>query len=211
MPLVKQLQKNSHLRRHVSTTPPCFQQQQTHPLSRRPVIGNSTGPTKLPAGVGRQSWSTATALLLATLTGAAVSLLKSLKLLLRRSADRPMCPSHFCTQQTYILGTQTSSNDSSSLSSTTAASKPKKPKMQDFETAIAELRRSLPDECFSTDREELLAHGASTWTYHDAKALPGVVIYPRHTEDVRRFCRLRYNELRHAWADGVRNVCRSSK
>ena len=58
------------------------------------------------------------------------------------------------------------------------------PTMADFEKAIEELRASLPEECFSTDREELVSHGSSTWTYHNPEILPGAVLYPRHTEDV---------------------------
>jgi hypothetical protein len=56
--------------------------------------------------------------------------------------------------------------------------------MADFEKAFGQLKATLPADCISTDRDELITHGSSSWTYHDPKVLPGAVLYPRHTEDV---------------------------
>lgn len=56
--------------------------------------------------------------------------------------------------------------------------------MQDFDKALSEMKNTLPSECISLDREELMSHGYSTWTYHDPRILPGAVLFPRNTEDV---------------------------
>lgn len=64
--------------------------------------------------------------------------------------------------------------------------------MEAFEKALEQLRTSLPSECFSTDREDLIQHGSSTWTYHNPEILPGVVVYPRSTEDVVKIAKAAY-------------------
>lgn len=56
--------------------------------------------------------------------------------------------------------------------------------MQDFNKALEEIKAILPKECISTERDELITHGSSGWTYHDPKVLPGAVLFPRHTDDV---------------------------
>ena len=58
--------------------------------------------------------------------------------------------------------------------------------MQDFEKAFSEIQALLPEECISLDREDLISHGSSSWTYHDPKVLPGAVLFPRNTDDVRK-------------------------
>jgi D-lactate dehydrogenase (cytochrome) len=78
---------------------------------------------------------------------------------------------------------------STSLSSgtTNPAILPKPPTMNDFEQAFNEIKAILPQDCISTDREDLIQHGSSSWTYHDPKVLPGAVLFPRNTDDVRSF------------------------
>lgn len=56
--------------------------------------------------------------------------------------------------------------------------------MEDFNKALEKIKAILPSECISTDRDELITHGSSGWTYHDPKVLPGAVLFPRNTEDV---------------------------
>lgn len=56
--------------------------------------------------------------------------------------------------------------------------------MQDFEDALTDIKALLPNKCISQEREDLISHGSSSWTYHNPKVLPGAVLYPRHTEDV---------------------------
>ena len=84
----------------------------------------------------------------------------------------------FTGATTYAIGLQ------SSGAGATQAVKPRDPTPADFAAAIADLKQVLPEDCFEFDRDTLLAHSHSDWSYHDAHALPGVVLYPRSTEDV---------------------------
>jgi D-lactate dehydrogenase (cytochrome) len=72
----------------------------------------------------------------------------------------------------------------SSSASTLSAPLPKQPTMEDFNKALEKIKAILPKECVSIDRDELITHGSSGWTYHDPKVLPGAVLFPRHTDDV---------------------------
>ena len=56
--------------------------------------------------------------------------------------------------------------------------------MVDFEKALTGIKAILPEDCISQDRQDLIYHGSSSWTYHSPKVLPGAVLYPRKTEDV---------------------------
>lgn len=56
--------------------------------------------------------------------------------------------------------------------------------MEDFNKALEKIKAILPKECISEDRDELITHGSSGWTYHDPKVLPGAVLFPRSTDDV---------------------------
>ena len=87
--------------------------------------------------------------------------------------------------QTYLLGLQSTSGASHDEHDqhTTVRSKP--PTMADFDEALSIIKTILPEDCISRDREDLISHGSSSWTYHDPKVLPGAVLYPRKTEDVR--------------------------
>lgn len=58
------------------------------------------------------------------------------------------------------------------------------PSQASFEACLAELRSHLPPDCLSHDLEDLRAHGIGQWTELPAKSLPGLVAYPRHTDDV---------------------------
>ena len=87
-------------------------------------------------------------------------------------------------RQTYLVGVQSSSTASSISGALETRRKPTPPTQEDFDSAFAEIKNFLPAEQISTNREDLITHGASSWTYHDPKVLPGAVLYPRHTEDV---------------------------
>lgn len=56
--------------------------------------------------------------------------------------------------------------------------------MEDFKQAFDIVKRALPADCISQDREDLITRGSSSWTYHDPRVLPGAVLYPRNTDDV---------------------------
>lgn len=56
--------------------------------------------------------------------------------------------------------------------------------MDDFAKAFEQVKNALPADCISQDREDLISHGSSSWTYHDPRVLPGAVLYPRNTDDV---------------------------
>lgn len=55
---------------------------------------------------------------------------------------------------------------------------------------MKEVEGFLLKENYSTERDNLVDHGYSVWSYHDAKALPGAVLYPRSTEDVVRIVKV---------------------
>ncbi|CAD6568519.1 MAG: hypothetical protein CYPHOPRED_002683 [Cyphobasidiales sp. Tagirdzhanova-0007] len=64
--------------------------------------------------------------------------------------------------------------------------------MADFDIAFSQVKAILPQECITQEREDLISHGRSSWTYHDPKVLPGAVLYPRHTEDVIEIMEIAY-------------------
>jgi hypothetical protein len=58
------------------------------------------------------------------------------------------------------------------------------PSPADFAAALTKVKALLPEDCISQDNNDLLSHGSSDWQHHLPSALPGVVLYPRSTEDV---------------------------
>lgn len=48
----------------------------------------------------------------------------------------------------------------------------------------------LPSENIARDRETLVGHGLSEWSYHNDVAMHGAVLYPRSTEDVVKIVKL---------------------
>ena len=180
MPAAYRLAKSAQVWRPAGKTKPSCRRAlatsfETHPLARKPALGRINDPSSPKKSV-QQKWSTATALTLATLTGASVI------------TDRA-CVS--CTLfdapgfQTYILGTLSSPSAIEGKVTQKSADRPMQPTMADFDIAFSQVKAILPQECITQEREDLISHGRSSWTYHDPKVLPGAVLYPRHTEDVR--------------------------
>ncbi|KAH9460932.1 hypothetical protein Pst134EA_017242 [Puccinia striiformis f. sp. tritici] len=64
------------------------------------------------------------------------------------------------------------------------------PSSSDFSSALDKIRKILPDDCVSLDRDDLIYHGVSPWTYHLPDCLPGAILYPRSTEDVSRIVKV---------------------
>lgn len=60
----------------------------------------------------------------------------------------------------------------------------KAPTESDFRDALETLKRLIPLECISWNRDDLLLHGSSSWSYHAPDCLPGAIVYPRSTQDV---------------------------
>jgi D-lactate dehydrogenase (cytochrome) len=48
----------------------------------------------------------------------------------------------------------------------------------------------LSTQLISQEKDCLIDHGYSQWSYHEAQALPGCVIYPRSTQDVVKLVKL---------------------
>lgn len=57
--------------------------------------------------------------------------------------------------------------------------------MRDFKAALQEVASFLPDDCISREINDLVFHGSSTYAHHTPELLPGAVLYPRSTDDVR--------------------------
>ncbi|KAK4054174.1 D-lactate ferricytochrome c oxidoreductase [Microbotryomycetes sp. JL201] len=59
-----------------------------------------------------------------------------------------------------------------------------------FNQALDEVKKWMPAEFVSTDRDDLVSHGYSDWIPHDPRGLPGAVLYPRSTDDVVKIVKL---------------------
>ncbi|KAH9818893.1 hypothetical protein DFH28DRAFT_887792 [Melampsora americana] len=71
----------------------------------------------------------------------------------------------------------------------------KEPTESDFRDALETLKGLIPLECISWNRDDLLLHGSSSWSYHAPDCLPGAILYPRSTQDVVKIVEVtsRYN------------------
>ncbi|EAW09275.1 FAD-binding oxidoreductase [Aspergillus clavatus NRRL 1] len=79
------------------------------------------------------------------------------------------------------------SNQPSQLQS---SKQPQYGSLNDFDKAIAELRKELGDEAISTDEEDLQRHGYSEWSSVNAERLPVAIAYPTCTDDVVKIAKV---------------------
>lgn len=91
----------------------------------------------------------------------------------------------------YVVGVNAQLKRTKDLDSVDAQlSLPPEPSPEEFNAALALIRSILPAECISSSLEDLKYHGLSPWTYHHPDCLPGVVLYPRSTEDVSKIAQV---------------------
>ncbi|GAA5851456.1 hypothetical protein JCM8547_001100 [Rhodosporidiobolus lusitaniae] len=79
---------------------------------------------------------------------------------------------------TYILGRL------EGLESKGQTKKYREPTEKGFKAAFDEVKALLPEDCYANDRESLVAHGWNDWAAHGPTGLPGLIVYPRSTEEV---------------------------
>ncbi|KAM0751434.1 hypothetical protein T439DRAFT_325571 [Meredithblackwellia eburnea MCA 4105] len=81
---------------------------------------------------------------------------------------------------TYLFGVQSTRTEGGGA----ARLKERDPTPSDFKKAMEEVKGVLPDDCYTQDKDTLWEFGATPWTYHDPRGLPGAILYPRSTADV---------------------------
>ncbi|KAG0146065.1 hypothetical protein CROQUDRAFT_78120 [Cronartium quercuum f. sp. fusiforme G11] len=127
---------------------------------REPLSGRSTDPRRTflpprPPSLTDQKWSTGMLFITSTFIGSIM----------------------------YVVGLKAQLRDTQKGS--IAESEPMTPATEtDFRDALEKLKSMIPLECISWNRDDLLLHGRTQWSYHTPDSLPGAVLYPRSTEDV---------------------------